>query len=139
MADDTTTDAAVDDAAATEPVEVDEAREELLGRVTEALGDAVVGSHIVAGKDLWIRVTNEAWRPAADMARNRLGAKYFTFLSVIDWMPSPYGRSMDSEVDRRLANEPAYSLPEGAFETGYAGGDTRFQVFARVANIPAAV
>ncbi len=138
MADDTTTDApdtSADDAAETEPVEVDEAREELLGRFTEALGDAVVGSHILAGKDLWIRVSNEAWRTAADVARNRLGAKYFTFLSVIDWMPSPYGRSMDSEVDRRLANEPAYSLPEGAFETGYAGGDTRFQVFARVAHI----
>ena len=26
-------------------------------------------------------------------------------------------------------------MPEGAFETGFAGGDTRFQVFARVANI----
>ena len=138
MADDTTTDApdtAADDAAETEPVEVDEAREELLGRFTEALGDAVVGSHILAGKDLWIRVSNESWRAAADLARNRLGAKYFTFLSVIDWMPSPFGRSMDSEVDRRLAGEPAYEAPEGSFETGFAGGDTRFQVFARVAHI----
>jgi NADH-quinone oxidoreductase subunit C len=136
MADDTTTDAPADEAAAeTEPVEVDEAREELLGRFTEALGDAVVDSHVLAGKDLWIRVDNEAWRAAADAARNRLGAKYFTFLSVIDWMPSPYGRSMDAEVDRRLAGEPAYELPEGTFETGFAGGTTRFQVFARVAHI----
>ncbi|MFM7065119.1 MAG: hypothetical protein ACKO04_16785, partial [Actinomycetes bacterium] len=63
MADDTTTDApgtSADDAAETEPVEVDEAREELLGRFSEALGDAVVDSHVLAGKDLWIRVTNEA-------------------------------------------------------------------------------
>jgi NADH-quinone oxidoreductase subunit C len=132
MADDTTTDTPADE---TEPVEVDEAREELLGRFTEALGDAVVDSHVLAGKDLWIRVDNEAWRAAADVARNRLGAKYFTFLSVIDWMPSPYGRSMDAEVDRRLAGEPAYELPEGTFETGFAGGTTRFQVFARVAHI----
>ncbi len=38
MADDTTTDAPVDDAAETEPVEVDEAREELLGRFAPRLG-----------------------------------------------------------------------------------------------------
>lgn len=134
MADDTTTDAPAQDAE-TEPVEVDEAREELLGRITEALGDAVVGSHIVAGKDLWVRVSNEAWRNAADVVRNRMGARYFTFLSVIDWMPSPYGRSMDAEVDRQLAGDAAYEAPEGGFETGFAGGDTRFQVFARVAHI----
>ena len=135
MADDTTTDAPADGAEETEPVEIDEAREELLGRFTEALGDAVVDSHVLAGKDLWIRVTNEAWRTAADVARNRLGARYFTFLSVIDWMPSPFGRSMDAEVDRQLAGEAAYASPEGGFETGVAGGDTRFQVFARVAHI----
>ena len=83
-----------------EPVERDEAREELLGRFTEALGDAVVGSHIVPGKDLWIRVSTDAWRTAGEVARNRLHARYFGFLSVIDWMPSPFGRSMDAEVDR---------------------------------------
>lgn len=137
MADDTTaTDAPAGDAAAPEePVERDEAREELLGQFTEILGDAVVDSYILPGKDLWIRVTGEAWRTAADAARNRLGAKYFGFLSVIDWMPSPFGRSMDAEVDRQLAGEAAYQVPEGGFETGYAGGDTRFQVFARVAHI----
>jgi len=147
MADDTTSDAPATDgptdagtagattAAETEDVVRDEAREALLALFTDALGDAVVGSHILAGKDLWIRVSNEAWRSAADIARNRLGAKYFGFLSVIDWMPSPYGRSMDSEVDRRIAGDEPYSLPEGSFETGYAGGDTRFQVFARVAHI----
>jgi NADH-quinone oxidoreductase subunit C len=135
MADDTTTDAPSDAPEAEEPEARDEAREELLGRFTEALGDAVVESHIEAGKDLWIRVANEAWLTAAEVARNRLGAKYFTFLSVIDWMPSPYGRSMDAEVDRALAGESAYAEPQGPFETGFAGGDTRFQVFARVAHI----
>lgn len=133
MADDTTTDAT--DAPEAEPAQVDEARQELLERFTEALGDAVVDSHIEPGKDLWIRVANEAWRSAADVARNRLGARYFTFLSAIDWMPSPYGRSMDAEVDRSLAGDTAYATPAGPYETGVAGGDTRFQVFARVAHI----
>ncbi len=135
MADDTTTDAPPADAEQVEEVERDEAREALLSQFTDALGDAVVGSHIIAGKDLWIRVTNDAWRTAADVARNRLGAKYFTFLSVIDWMPSPYGRSMTSEVDRILEGDAAYPSTDGGHETGFAGGDTRFQVFARVGHI----
>lgn len=143
MADDTTTtdepapDAAAADAGAeeTEPVERDEAREELLGRFTDLLGaDAVEEHHIVAGKDLWIRVSTDAWRGAADVARNRMGARYFGFLSAIDWLPSPYGRSMDAEVDRVMAGESGYAA-EGEMEHGYAGGSTRFQVFARVAHI----
>ncbi len=116
-----------------EPTERDEAREELLGRFTEALGDAVVDSHIVVGKDLWIRVTTDAWRAAAEVARNRLHARYFGFLSVIDWLPSPFGRSMDSEVARVLNGE-APAAP-GAVEQGVAGGETRFQVFARLAHV----
>ena len=35
----------------------------------ETAYDAVVDSHVLAGKDLWIRVDNEAWRAAADVAR----------------------------------------------------------------------
>lgn len=136
MSDDTTTDASTDAAADEEaeaPAPTDEAREALLGRFTDALGDAVLDSHIVVGKDLWIRVSTDAWTPAGDVARNRLGAKYFGFLSVIDWMESPYGRSMDSEVDRILDGD---ERPEPApIEQGYAGGETRFQAFARVACV----
>jgi len=140
MSDDTTTpasDAATDTAAPVtadaEPTERDERREELLGLFTEALGDAVVESHILPGKDLWIRVSTDAWQLAGEVARNRLYARYFGFLSAIDWMPSPFGRSMDSEVDRQLNGDAA---PEaGAIQQGYAGGETRFQVFARVSHI----
>jgi NADH-quinone oxidoreductase subunit C len=137
MADDTATDAPAD--GAEEVTETDEAREALLASFTDALGDAVVGSHVLPGKDLWIRVGADAWRATADVARNRLGARYFGFLSVIDWLPSPFGRSMDAEVDRRLAGEPEYpaageATAEG-YETGFAGGESRFQVFARVAHI----
>lgn len=140
-----------EEAAVVEPMEpegpVDEAREALLGRFVEALGDAVVDSHIVVDKDLWIRVSADAWHEAGEVARNQLQARYFGFLSAIDWMPSPFGRSMDSEVDRLLEVAAAEAVePDAAqsstgsesdqgFEHGFAGGETRFQVFARVAHI----
>src|SRR5207302_6224668 len=66
--------------------EVDSVRQQLLDELTEALGDAVIGSHIHAG-DLWIRVRREDWRRTAETCR-RLGFDYFDFLSGIDWMPS---------------------------------------------------
>jgi NADH-quinone oxidoreductase subunit C len=133
MSDDATT-APAEETTEDAPEERDEAREELLASFTDALGDAVVGSHIVAGKDLWIRVATDAWFDAGEFARNRLRARYFCFVSGIDWMPSPFGRSMDSEVDRQLAGEAGPAEP-GEIEQGFAGGETRFQVFARVAQV----
>jgi len=130
VSDETTTDATEEDAV----VETDEAREQLLARFTDALGDAVVSHHIEPGRDLWIRVRTDAWREAGDVARNRLAARYFGFLSIIDWLPSPFGRSMDAEVDRRIAGEGEHTTDE-AIEQGVTGGDTRFQVFARVAHV----
>lgn len=117
----------VDDAAAPE---VDEAREAILERFRSELGDAVVGSHIRPGDDIWVRVTREAWREAGIVVRDALGFRYFEFLSAIDWLPSPYGKNEDSPTDPRP--EPSTEIV-----TGYAGGDTRFQVFARVHSLPA--
>ena len=47
-------------------------------------------------------------------------------------MPSPFGRYEDAEVDSPLPTklEQPYEL-----ETGYAGGDTRFQMLARVFDV----
>ncbi len=140
MADDTTvTDevAPADDAEAEEVVERDGRREELLGRFSDLLGDAIVESHIEPGVDLTIRVRTDAWRAAADAARNHLGARYFCFLSAIDWMPSPYGRSNDSAVDDELAARAGNPVEPRSNEIvqGVTGGDTRFQVFARVAHV----
>lgn len=137
MADDTTTAPGTTDEAVTEeePVETDETREQLLASFADALGNSLIDSHILAGKDLWIRVSTDAWGEAAEVARNRLGARYFCFLSAIDWMPSPYGRSMDSEVDRIVSGEAAQAAEAAAMEQGVTGGDTRFQVFARVAHV----
>ena len=124
----------VEEAPAREP---DELRDGLIERLTELVGDAVVATHVVPGKDVWVRVRPDAWAEVAHSVRFTMGARYFGFLSAIDWLPSPFGRSMDSDVDLRLGGKDlaTTATERGAIETGYAGGDTRFQVFARVANI----
>ena len=111
--------------------EVDELRQGWLDTMTEALGDAVVGSHIAIGQELWVRVARDAWFDAAEAAKGRLGCTFFDFLSAIDWMPSPWGRYEYSAVD--VGIKPFD--PAASFATGLAGGDTRFQVFCRLANV----
>jgi NADH-quinone oxidoreductase subunit C len=118
------------DADGAEAPETDEAREALLARWRDELGDGVVGSHIRPGDALWVRVERGAWRQAAEFARRGLGMAFFDFLSAIDWLPSPFGRDMDSQEDLVVHGAEPKELPP--METGYAGGDTRFQVLARV-------
>jgi NADH-quinone oxidoreductase subunit C len=115
----------------TPEVETDEARQGVLDAFTGALGDAVVGSHIQPGRGLWVRVSRDAWATAAEVAKVRLGFTFFDYLSAIDWMPSPWGRYEDSAVDVGITPFDA-SAP---IETGLAGGDTRFQVMCRLANV----
>ena len=123
----------VDDDPDAEAAPTDEGREALLEVLRAELGDALVGSHIRPGDDLWVRVTREAWRTTGEVVKAKLDCTFFDFLSAIDWLPSPYGRDMDSQEDIVVhgqdAKEPA------AMATGYAGGDTRLQVFSRVTSI----
>jgi NADH-quinone oxidoreductase subunit C len=117
----------------------------LLDELRNELGDAVVGSER-RRDDLWVRVTTGAWHRAAEACKG-LGFDYFCFLSGIDWMPStapnpkagvgavdvgddgnPEGDETVEEVETAEAEETEAT----GIETGYAGGDTRFQVFARV-------
>lgn len=115
-------------------VEIDEGRQALLADVTAEIGDDIVESFVKPGDDIWIRVSNDAWVETAHVLRESLGFRFFNFLSAIDWMPSPFGRDMDSQVDITLA-APEDDAEPTPMETGYAGGDTRFQVFARVNDI----
>jgi NADH-quinone oxidoreductase subunit C len=112
-------------------VEVDELRQGWLGTLGEVLGDSVVGSHIAVGRHLWVRVQRDAWFDAADAAKGRLGCTFFDFLSAIDWMPSPWGRYEYSAVDEGIPRPD----PSAPIATGVAGGDTRFQVLCRLANV----
>ena len=121
------------EAEAPEEPETDEARESLLAELTGEFGAALVGSHLSPGDDLWVRVTADVWRDLAEYLRTGLGFAYFNFLAGLDWMPSPYGRDMDSQVDNVL--EPPDAKEPGSMETGLAGGETRFQVFGRVHDV----
>lgn len=112
---------------------IDEQREALLGELKHKLGDAIVDSEIAVGRCLWIRVANEAWASTARTLRDDLGAKHFGFLSTIDWMPSPFGRYLETEADT-LAKAREF-VPPSEWTTGVAGGTTRFQIFARVTNL----
>jgi NADH-quinone oxidoreductase subunit C len=106
---------------------VDELRQGLVDRLTAALGDAVADHHLRPGDDLWVRVRPDAWRAAGLAARDALGCEYFCYLSALDWLPSPYGKGED---------DPTEPPPERSTEVkqGYAGGNTRFQVLARVVS-----
>ncbi|HEX2047389.1 MAG TPA: NADH-quinone oxidoreductase subunit C [Acidimicrobiales bacterium] len=129
----------------------------LLEDLTARLGDDIVGSHVHSG-DLWVRVRPEAWVRAAEECK-AIGFDYFCYLSGIDWMPHTWpnpkvieGADGDTAgvVDREGEDEGTEASPpeaQAGFEsdepadpsagivTGFAGGDTRFQVIARLYSI----
>lgn len=128
----------------------DDRQQALLEDLTTRLGDAVVGSHIRNG-DLWVRVRPDAWVRAARECK-AMSFDYFCYVSGIDWLPhtwpNPKVIEADSAgvVDAEHADEGTDASPqeaEAGFEsdepaaggeivTGFAGGDTRFQVIARL-------
>jgi NADH-quinone oxidoreductase subunit C len=125
---DTTTEAPEE--AEADQVERDERRDAVVAELTGHLGDAVVGSHVVPGRDVWVRVAAEAWEDAGRAARDHGDFTFFDFLSAMDWLPSPYGRyENDASVDPEQAWPPPAPDPS-TIAPGYAGGDTRFQLMA---------
>ena len=106
----------------------DALREGVVSTLREHLGEALLDSLVKPGDDVWVRVRTADWRRTGEVLRDVLGCDYFCFLSGIDWMPSPYGRGED---------DPSEPPPERdmSVRQGYAGGDTRMQVFARVVNV----
>lgn len=127
----------------------DDRQQALLEDLTTRLGDAVVGSHIRNG-DVWVRVRPDAWVRTARECK-AMGFNYFCYLSGIDWLPHTWPNPKVIEgagvVDIEGAEEGTEASPqeaEAGFEsdepaaangeivTGFAGGDTRFQVLARL-------
>lgn len=122
-----------------------ERHQALLEDLTTKLGDAVVGSHQRRG-DLWVRVRPDSWLRAAEEMR-AMGFDYLCYLSGIDWLPHTWPNPkvegvVDIDPDDEAAlpvdenavevPEPEDSAPEDGITTGFAGGDTRFQVLARL-------
>lgn len=116
----------VDEAPAGE-IPGDTLRAGLVDRFREELGEALVESHLKPGDDVWLRIRTDAWRDAG-LAARRLGFEHFCFVSAIDWLPSPFGRGED---------DPTQPTPErdDTVRSGYAGGDSRFQLLARVTSL----
>jgi len=111
----------------TQALASDHLREGIIDRLRSEIGDALVDSHLVPGRDVWVRVRTDAWRTAGIALRDRLGMDYFCFLSAIDWMPSPFGKGEDDPTA-----EPAER--DDTIRQGYTGGETRFQLLARVVS-----
>ncbi len=128
----------------------------LLEDLTDRLGDDIVGSQVLPG-DLVVRVRPEAWVRTAEECR-AMGFDYFCFLSGIDWLPHTWpnpkvieggdgaGPEDAGVVDTEEEDEGTEASPpeaqagfesdergtEAGITTGVAGGDTRFQVLARL-------
>lgn len=117
-------------------------REGIVDLLRRELGEHVVDTHLIPQRDLWVRVAPEAWATTAQVLKSH-GFDYFCFLSAIDWMPSPYGKGEDDPMaaaegstsdEADAARSGGAADDEPAIKQGYTGGDTRFQVFARVVD-----
>ncbi|MBW3581217.1 MAG: NADH-quinone oxidoreductase subunit C [Actinobacteria bacterium] len=121
-----------------DPGELDEPRQDLVGRLRSALGDGLVDVHVVPEVEVWARVAVEHWHRAFEVCRDDLGLTYFDFLSAIDWLPSPYGRSEDPGADGDGDGDgeaaPTAEGSSGELEHGTTGGSTRFQLLARLVS-----
>ncbi len=102
-------------------------REGIVGDLRADLGDQLLATHLIPQTDLWVRVATEAWGFTGQALRAH-GFHYFCFLSAIDWMPSPFGKGEDDP-------EAEPSEPDTEIRQGFTGGETRFQLFARVTDI----
>jgi NADH-quinone oxidoreductase subunit C len=124
----------------------------LVQALAAELGDDVVAQVTQRG-DTWLRVRRDTWRRTAETCR-KLGFDYFCFLSAIDWAPAtsqtrgevaagveggdedeaepgPTGDQEAAAYASTTGEEESAGGP-GAWETGVAGGETRFQVLARL-------
>jgi NADH-quinone oxidoreductase subunit C len=130
--DDAAAEPAADDASADAPAAEDAApapepnpvHDELLAKLQAGLGDSIVGS-APAFDTLVVRVAPDAWRRAAEVAKDALECDYLSFVSGIDWQPAP----REGEEAGGDTSSPVQPTETTYGVTGSAG---RFQVFAHV-------
>jgi NADH-quinone oxidoreductase subunit C len=129
--------------------------ERLFQNLATDLGNKILES-VVRPHDLIIRVDAADWLETAKIAK-RAGFTYFCFLSGLDWLVSPLQTtryenvwgSVEEEAteegsEEAVAEEAAAAEIEVApavaevagFQTGLAGGATRFQVMLRLTATP---
>lgn len=122
-----TTDTATDSGDQPQALPGDGLREGIIDDLRRRIGDGVVDTHITPNDDLWIRVQTGAWRQTAE-ALKAAGFTHFGFISGLDWLPSPYGKGEEDPTA-----EPRE--PDTEIRQGVTGGETRFQVFARLVDL----
>jgi NADH-quinone oxidoreductase subunit C len=105
------------------PALTDEAAE-ILARAQEHLGDAIV-EHAAMYGDVVVRIAPDAWRRAARCCKQELECDYLSFVSGMDWMPTP-AVVEDGSGDTSAPVQPKEQT------YGVAGSAGRFQVFACV-------
>ena len=118
------------------PTPLDDPYQSVLEVLRTELGDGLVASEALRG-DLWVRVARDRWKKAAEVLRFQLAYDYFSFLSAIDWMPhtwpNPKVVEGEGEGEEEPEPEPQPAAPGAdGWQTGLTGGDTRFQLLARV-------
>jgi len=101
-----------------------DADQELLARLEQELGDAIV-EHGGALGTLVVRVRPDAWRRAALACREQLGCDYLSFVSGIDWMPTP-------TIAEEGSGDTSAPVQPNEMTFGVAGSAGRMQVFAHV-------
>jgi NADH-quinone oxidoreductase subunit C len=102
-------------------------REGVIDLLRSDIGEGLIDTYLMPQTDLWLRVSAEAWVAAGTSLKSQ-GFDYFCFISAIDWMPSPYGKGED---DPTVEKAPLST----EVKQGYAGGETRFQLFARLTDL----
>jgi NADH-quinone oxidoreductase subunit C len=115
------------------PTPLDDPYQSVLEVLGTEIGDGLVASEDLRGERL-VRIALGSWKKTAEVLRFQLGYDYFSFLSAIDWMPHTWPNPKVVEGDGEAEEEPE---PEPApatdgWQTGVTGGDTRFQLLARV-------
>lgn len=107
------------------------------GAIVEALrtelGDGLV-EHYYSGKEAWVRVAPGSWLEAARICKERLGLTYLGFIAGIDWKLAP-DLGGEKRWDPDADETPATTDGPGNWTTGVAGGETRFQIFARLYDV----
>ena len=132
---------------------IDPTAQQHLDAFRAEVGGAVLES-VIQHNDVVVRVDLGSWVAAATACK-KIGLTYFCFLAGLDWLDSPLQTtryenvwgSVDEDTDvgsaedgaeaatESVAVEPGTAEPTteapGAIVTGLAGGNSRFQVFAR--------
>ena len=104
----------------------DDLRDSIVAAVQAKVGDGFVDSHVLPGLDVWVRVTRDAWDATAK-ALSDLGFTMFDHLSAIDWYPNIHGKNEEPPTNPLVVPATSAELDHGT-----TGGETRFQLLARV-------